>query len=68
MDDSELIILDDLYNLVVNTAKQVFAMWHAADFSLTVGATTYDFTLFDIILVLLVIDVVIIHVILDTDD
>ena len=68
MDDSELIILDELYNLVIDTARQVFSIWTAADFSLTVGANTYDFTLFDIILVFLVIDVVVIHTILDSDD
>lgn len=68
MDDFQLIILDELYKLVVDTAKQVFSIWNIADFSLTIGVNTYEFSLFDIILALLVIDVVIIHTILDFDD
>ena len=50
MDDSELIILDEFYNLIRATGIMIFDFWSSVDFEITVGAFTYDFTILDFLI------------------
>ena len=64
---SVVIFLDNLFDTVVDAGKQVFQMWTVCSFSLTVNNTEYTFTLFDFIVLMLIVDVIIINTVLDDD-